>query len=327
MTQKATLADVAAVAGVSKMTASRALRGAPEVSQLSRDRVQQAAAQIGYVANPLAASLSSKRTQLVGVVVPSLTNTVFAEMLTGIVETIEGSGLQPVFGVTNYNPDTELDVLRNMLSWRPAGLIVTGLDHPEAAKILLRQSEQTLVQVMDVDGTAIGNCVGISHTQAGAEMARTLLASGARKIGYVNCTQIFDIRATKRLDGFRGALRDAGLEITAIQTSDTPSSAPAGRAQTRQLMQEHPDLDAIYYSNDDLAAGGLFHCLAQGICVPKGVILAGFNGLEFSESLPAQIVTTRTPRREIGQIAAQMVLDGDTDKCVQLMPQIVYLGG
>lgn len=327
MTHKVTLADVAAAAGVSKMTASRALRGASQVSQNSRDRVQIAAAQIGYVANPLAASLSSRRTQLVGVVVPSLTNTVFAEMLTGIAETIEGSGLQPVFGVTNYNPDTELEVLRNMLSWRPAGLIVTGLDHPDAARKLLQESEQTLVQVMDVDGAAIGNCVGISHTQAGADMAQNLLASGARKIGYVNCTQIYDIRATKRLNGFRGALRTEGIEITAMQTSDAPSSVPAGRALTQQLLQGHPDLDAIYYSNDDLAAGGLFHCLAQGIAVPGDVILAGFNGLEFTEALPAQIVTTRTPRREIGQIAAQMVLDGDTAKSIRLTPEIVYLGG
>lgn len=327
MTHKVTLADVAAAAGVSKMTASRALRGASDVSKDSRERVRRAAAQTGYVSNPLAASLSSKRTQLVGVVVPSLTNTVFAEMLTGIAETIEGSGLQPVFGVTNYNPDTELEVLRNMMSWRPAGLIVTGLDHPDGARALLQAFDQTLVQVMDIDGAAIGNCVGISHIQAGAEMAQVLLAKGAQKIGYVNCTQVYDIRASKRLDGFRGALRKAGYDITAMQSTNAPSSVPAGRAMTQQILQGHPDLDAIYYSNDDLTAGGLFHCLAQGISVPDDLILAGFNGLEFAEGLPAQIVTTRTPRREIGQIAARMVLDGETAKNIRLEPEIVHLGG
>ncbi len=324
MTQKVTLADVAAAAGVSKMTASRALRGAADVSKSSLDRVQKAARDIGYVANPLAASLSTQRTQLVGVVVPSLTNTVFAEMLTGIAETIDGSGLQPVFGVTNYDPETELEVLRNMLSWRPAGMIVTGLDHPDAAHLLLAKSEEPLVQVMDVDGEAIDNCVGISHRQAGADMARALLAVGRRKIGYVCCTQAYDIRAQKRLEGFQTALAEQGVDLAATKTTDAPSSVPAGRALTAELLRAEPDLDAIYFSNDDLAAGGEFHCLSEGILVPERLLLAGFNGLEFIDALPRPIATTRTPRREIGQIAARMVLDRATGSKVTLPSEIRF---
>ncbi|MGH1414172.1 MAG: LacI family DNA-binding transcriptional regulator [Pelagimonas sp.] len=324
MARKVTLADVAATAGVSKMTASRALRGAADVSKSSLGKVQKAADQLGYVANPLAASLSTQRTQLVGVVVPSLTNTVFAEMVTGIAETIEGSGLQPVFGVTNYNADTEVDVLRNMLSWRPAGLIVTGVDHPDTAHALLSQTTEPLVQVMDVDGDAIDNCVGISHRQAGADMANALYAAGRRKIGYICCTQSYDIRARKRREGFEEALHLHGCDIAAMKRTNAPSSVPAGRELTRQLLTEAPDLDAIYYSNDDLAAGGQFHCLAEGIPIPDRLQLAGFNGLDFVEALPVPMATTRTPRREIGQLAAKMVLDRDAGRTTVLGSEVLF---
>ena len=169
--RRPTLSDVAAEAGVSKMTASRALRGAGDVSKASVDLVTQAARQIGYVGNPLAASLSGKRSGLIGVVIPSLTNIVFAEVLSGIAEGIEGSGMQPVFGVTNYNPDKEYEVIRNMLSWNPAGLIVTGLDQPEDTLRLLENAPVSVVQIMDLDGTPVSACVGMSHHAAGAAMA------------------------------------------------------------------------------------------------------------------------------------------------------------
>ena len=134
MTEKnrVTLADVAAAARVSKMTASRALRGAGDVSKRNVEKVLQAAKDIGYVGNTLASSLSGQRSDLIGVVVPSLVNSVFAEVLAGIAEGMDGSGLQPVFGITDYDTDKEYRAVRNMLSWSPAGLIVTDLDQDEA---------------------------------------------------------------------------------------------------------------------------------------------------------------------------------------------------
>jgi LacI family gluconate utilization system Gnt-I transcriptional repressor len=306
---RVTLADVAAVAGVSKMTASRALRGAGDVSNSNTEKVRQAAREIGYVGNHLASSLSGQRSDLIGVVVPSMANIVFAEVLAGIAEAIEGSGMQPVFGVTDYDLDKEYDVIRNMLSWNPAGLIVTGLDQSDDAKRLLENADIPVVQIMDLDGTPVDVCVGFSHRAAGMAMAEALPEMGQKSIAYIGCGLDTDVRAKKRFEGFAQVLSQAGLNLAATRIGDSPSTVTAGRELTSQVLEEHPELDCIYFSNDDLAAGGAFHCIATGIVVPDTLTLAGFNGLDFIESLPVKIITSRTPRREIGRTAANYIIN------------------
>ncbi|GGE61588.1 LacI family DNA-binding transcriptional regulator [Actibacterium pelagium] len=304
---RVTLADVAAAAGVSKMTASRALRGAGDVSARSIEKVRQTAKDIGYVGNHLASSLSGKRSDLIGVLVPSLANIVFAEVLSGIAEGIEGSGLQPVFGVTDYDLEKEYNIIRSMLSWNPAGLIVTGLDQSDDSTRLLKNADIPVVQIMDVDGTPVDACVGLSHYSAGEAMAETLIAMGRSRIGYIGCDLNKDTRAQKRLEGFKRSLAKNGLSLVVEKTSENPSAAKTGRDLTALALAEEPDLDGIYYSNDDLAAGGAFHCIACGISVPERVALAGFNGLDLIDSLPVKIITSRTPRREIGKTAVEFI--------------------
>lgn len=304
-----TLADVAAAAGVSKMTASRALRGAADVSVANVEKVRQAAEDIGYVGNPLASSLSGQRSGLVGVIIPSMANIVFAEVLAGIADGIEGSGLQPVFGVTDYDPKKEYDAIRNMLSWNPSGLIVTGLDQTDETRLMLENADIPVVQIMDLDGTPVDVCIGFSHHAAGETMGETLVRQGRRHFGYVGCGLDRDTRAMKRLRGFEAGLTRTGMEFVSKQTQDGPSTTAAGRTLTARILAESPELDCIYYSNDDVAAGGVYHCLARGIAVPEKILLAGFNGLEFIDSLPVRIATSRTPRREIGRAAALTVLD------------------
>lgn len=323
-----TLVEVAMAAGVSKMTASRALRGAGDVSRNNIDKVRQAARDMGYVGNHLASSLSGQRSSLIGVIVPSMANVVFAEVLAGIAGTIEGSGLQPVFGVTDYDLEKEYEVIRNMLSWNPAGLIVTGLDQSRDARRLLENARIPVVQIMDMDGVPVDACVGFSHQAAGAAMAEALVRKGRKRFGYVGCGLESDFRAKKRFGGFGEALSRAGLTFISTRISEGFSTVKGGRELTSQILDAHPDLDCVYYSNDDLAAGGAFHCISAGLSVPDELILAGFNGLEFVDSLPVSIATSLTPRREIGQAAARIVLgsaQGDqpeTPARIEFQPEI-----
>ncbi len=306
--KRVTLKDVATVAGVSKMTASRALRGASDVSKSNVDKVRQAAKDIGYIGNHLALSLSSQRSNLIGVIVPSVANIVFAEVLAGIAEAIENSGMQPVFGVTDYDATKEYDAVRNMLSWNPAGLIVTGLDQPEDTRRLLLNADIPIVQIMDTDGDPVDVCVGFSHVRAGEAMAEALLATGRKRFGYVGCGLVQDTRANKRLGGFKRALAKRKLGVIGIETSEEHSTLAAGRRLTAQVLKKIPELDCIYYSNDDLAAGGAFHCISEGIAVPEQLMLAGFNGLDLVKSLPVRIATSLTSRRDIGIEAVNVIL-------------------
>ena len=105
--------------------------------------------------NKIAGALASQRVNLVGVVIPSLSNLVFPEVMTGISEVLVDTGLQPVMGVTNYLPDREEQVIYEMLSWRPSGLIVAGLEHTDAARSMMAQSGIPIVEIMDIDGEAV----------------------------------------------------------------------------------------------------------------------------------------------------------------------------
>ena len=124
-----TLRDVSEASGVSEMTVSRVLRNKGDVSAATRDKVKEAARMLGYVPNKIAGALASQRVNLVAVIIPSLGNMVFPEVLSGISEELEDTDLQPVVGVTDYQPEKEEKVLFEMLSWRPSGVIIAGLEH------------------------------------------------------------------------------------------------------------------------------------------------------------------------------------------------------
>lgn len=305
---KQTLKDVARAAGVSEMTASRALRNTADVSETTRNKIIQAAANLGYVPNRIAGALASRSVNLVGVVVPSLSSFVFPEVLAGISSGLAGSELQPVIGVSGYDLDAEEKVIREMLSWRPRGLILAGLEHSTAARKMLMNADIPVVEVMDVDGDPVDFCVGISHLQAGRRMATAILAKGYRNISFIGTKMPFDFRAQKRLKGFEETLALQGVKLRWLELYDGSSSIAKGRELTGAVMTRAPDTDCIYYSSDVMSIGGLMFCLAKGLSVPGDLALAGFNGLDQLDGLPVTLATTNAFRHEIGKRAAEIII-------------------
>ncbi len=302
-----TLRDVSEASGVSEMTVSRVLRNRGDVSDATRDKVLEVTRRLGYVPNKIAGALASQRVNLVAVIVPSLSNLVFPEVLSGISEELEDTGLQPVFGVTNYSAEREESVLYEMLSWRPSGVIVAGLEHTPNASAMLANAGIPIVEIMDVDGTAIDSVVGISHQRAGLEMARAIVTAGYRKIGFLGTKMPDDHRARKRLEGFEAGLAEAGIALADREFYSGGSALLKGREMTEAILTRSADLDFLYYSNDMIGAGGLLYCLDKGIDIPGRLGLAGFNGVELLEGLPRRLATMDACRREIGQRAAAII--------------------
>lgn len=302
-----TLRDVSEASGVSEMTVSRVLRNRGDVSVATRERVLEAARNLGYVPNKIAGALASQRVNLVGVIIPSLSNMVFPEVLAGVSETLDDTGLQPVVGVTNYSPEREEQVIYEMLSWRPSGMIVAGLEHTEASRAMLAQAGIPIVEIMDIDGEAVDSAVGISHRRAGRQMAEAIIAAGYRKIAFLGTMMPHDHRARKRLQGFEEALAKAGLKLVDQEFYSGGSALLKGREMTEAVLKRSPDVDFLYYSNDMIGAGGLLYCLAQGIDVPGRIGLAGFNGVELLDGLPRRLATMDACRLEIGRRAAEII--------------------
>ena len=303
-----TLAEVARRAGVSGMTVSRVLGGHAHVSAQTRARVQAAADAMGYVPNRLAGALATAKTRLMVVILPSLSNTVFPEVLRGATTRFDAAGYQAVIGVSDYDQAKEERLIEAMQSWRPSGWIVTGLEHTARARRLLSELRSPVVEIMDIDGPPIDMAVGLSNASAGQVIGHHLINSGRRRIGYIGGNLALDLRAAKRRAGFVQALADHGLALCGQVTEDAPSSVLLGRASLEKLLAQQPDLDAVYFSNDDMAVGGLMHCLHRGIPVPGQLALAGFNGLDIGEATPLRLTTVKSPRYQIGEIAADHIL-------------------
>jgi len=325
-----TLRDVSEASGVSEMTVSRVLRNRGDVSDATRERVLAAAKQLGYVPNKIAGALASQRVNLVAVIIPSLSNMVFPEVLTGINQVLEDTPLQPVVGVTDYLPEKEEQVLYEMLSWRPSGVIIAGLEHSDAARAMLKNAGIPVVEIMDVDGRPVDAMVGISHRRAGREMAQAILKAGYQHIGFMGTKMPLDHRARKRFEGFTEALAKAGVEIEDRAFYSGGSALVKGREMTQQMLERSPDLDFLYYSNDMIGAGGLLYLLEQGIDIPGQIGLAGFNGVELLQGLPRKLATMDACRLEIGRAAAKIICDAmdengtDHETQITLTPKISY---
>ena len=325
-----TLRDVSEASGVSEMTVSRVLRNRGDVSQATREKVLAAAKQLGYVPNKIAGALASNRVNLVAVIIPSLSNMVFPEVLTGINQVLEDTVLQPVVGVTDYLPEKEERVLYDRLSWRPSGVIIAGLEHSEASQTMLEAAGIPVVEIMDTDGKPVDAMVGISHRRAGREMAQAILKAGFSRIGFMGTKMPLDHRARKRFEGFTEVLAKNGVEIEDRAFYQGGSALAKGREMTQAMLERSPDLDFLYYSNDMIGAGGLLYLLEQGVEVPGQIGLAGFNGVELLQGLPRKLATMDACRLEIGRKAAEIISARMSDppqpveNIVTLTPKITY---
>jgi LacI family gluconate utilization system Gnt-I transcriptional repressor len=319
-----TLSAVALRAGVSGMTASRVLSGRANVAEATRARVLAAADALGYVPNQLAGALATAKTRLMVVILPSLSNTVFPEVLRGANAQFDKAGYQAVIGVSDYDLAKEERLIEAMQSWRPSGWIVTGLEHTDRARRLLSEMRCPVVEIMDIDGPTIDMAVGLSNARAGQVIGQHLVASGRCRIGYIGGNLALDLRAAKRRDGFVRALADQGLALCGEVTDDAPSSVLLGRASLARLLLQCPDLDAVYFSNDDMAVGGLMHCLRMGIPVPGQLALAGFNGLDIGEATPLRLTTIKSPRYQIGEMAADHILAKLANQCPKAVSDVGF---
>lgn len=319
---KVTLHEVALRAGVSESTVSRTIRGQELVVEPTRSRVMEAVRALGYVPNRIAGSLASLESHLVGVVVPSLSNIVFPEVLYGINSQLKSSNYQSVISISDYDLDREEALVRGLLSWKPAAILIAGFDHTPATRRMLDQSGVRVVEMMDIDSTPIDTAVGMSHRHAGHAAGKHLVERGYRRFGYVGHNWTADRRAKLRYDGFCEALEDAGLSFVAHAIADGPSSVANGRVQTARLC-DMAAVDVAVYSNDDMAVGGVFHCLGAGISIPDQLAIFGFNGLDIGRELPKPLSTVRSNRFLIGEKAVDAIL-GKPDR--PLTPNIIDTG-
>ncbi len=303
-----TLTHVARLANVSENTVSRVIRNKGSIAEETRKRVLDAIEALGYVPNRAAGSLASSASLIIGVILPSLSNIVFPEVLRGIHAGLSDTPYQPMIGVTDYDPEKEQQLVSSLLAWQPTALITTGFEHTDAARRMLDKSRIRIAELMDIDSTPIDLAVGLSHRAAGRATAEHLAGRGYTRIGYIGHDWVADRRARARYDGLREGLHERGLSLVVEKRHDGGSSTIAGRDTLAALLADGAAVDAVAFSNDDMAVGGFMHCLSAGISVPERLALFGFNGLEIGQALPKPLSTILSNRFLIGKTAVESLL-------------------
>lgn len=302
------MADVAARAGVSPVTVSRAIRHPEMVSDALRTRIDAAVHTLNYIPNHLASALASTRTHIVGVVVPSLTNGVFDDYLGAIQDVLNPAGIQVLVSNVRYSEIEEERAIQTLLGYHPEAMILAGVDQTERSRQMLRNAGVPVVQTMDVTDTPIDLNIGLDHAAAGAAAVRYLYDLGHRRIAHL--TARADPRARRRHAGYQRAMDELGLSTKGlVGASPRPSDVAMGGELFARIVAAVPEVTAVFTCNDDLALGTLFECQRRGIRVPDELAIIGFNDLDYCVAAVPPLTSVSTERQQMGTWAAQAILD------------------
>ncbi len=301
-----TLHDVARLAGVAPITASRALNTPARVSPDVLARVSDAVRHTGYVPNRLAGGLASARSRLVAAVVPTIAGPVFLQTVQSLTAALAESGYQLMLGQSGYVDSREDALLEAIIGRRPDGIVLTGIVHSEAGRQRLLGAGIPVVETWDLTPTPIDMLVGFSHIEVGRAVAQFLHARGRRRLAVIAGD---DERSSRRHGAFRDAARALGLPDVQIIVVPAPTTLKSGRAALAELLRAPDGVDAVFCSSDLLALGVMTEAQARGIAVPSALGVVGFGDLEFAADLHPALTTVRIDGTAIGRQAARFIVD------------------
>ncbi|QLB12498.1 LacI family transcriptional regulator [Bisgaardia hudsonensis] len=304
--KRPTLQDIATHLGITKMTVSRYLRNPDSVALETQKKIAVAIETFGYIPNRAPEILANSKSQAIGVLVPSLTNQVFADVIKGIELVTDNEGYQTMLAHYGYSKEKEEQRIESLLSYNVDGLILSENEHTEKTLKMLEIAQIPVIEIMESNHIGIYQSIGFDNIAAAESIVETMINKGHKNIIYFSARM--DKRTQLKMQGYEQAMLKYGLTPYSLTTEEA-SSFTLGAKQLRQALQLHPQIDGIFCTNDDLAIGALFECQRQGILVPEQIAIAGFHGLDVGQSLTPQLASVITPRLEIGKISATELLN------------------
>ncbi|PID97785.1 MAG: LacI family transcriptional regulator [Actinobacteria bacterium] len=303
------LVDVAQAAGVSPSTASRALGyGSELISAETKKRVQEVARELGYTANPIARSLRLSSTGAIGMIVPSITNPFFMELVAHVEEYLAQRGMTLRLSNSRTSLDIEAAQLQTYESGGVDGLLAVPCHEVESAKALRRVTQFTPVVQLDrpsPDHTFPS--VGVDDTAGVRDIIEHLKSRGTRSLALLTNTNL-ELSSITRVTAVRETARTYGLSLRPEHTFEASQSIEGGTAAIRQLLKAGPLPDAIVCLNDLLAIGAITELRRNGIDVPGDVMVTGYDDNQFASLVMPSLTTLRQPLARIAEVAVEMLL-------------------
>src|ERR1700757_4453024 len=242
------LSAVAELAGVSAITVSRVVRLPEMVAPQTRAKVEAAMRELGYVPNQLAGALSGRRTKSVGVLVPTIANSIFADTVQGLSDELEPKGYAVILAQSRYDADREDRMLSALLSRRPEAIIMVGSPATEDGARLLRRAGIPIVETWELPSAPLDAVAGFDNFAAGIAVAKHLVAQGRKNLAFIGGD---DPRATRRWNGFSDTALAAGAKPPRRLVLDRNASGSVA------ALADLPDVEAVFAANDAHAIGFL----------------------------------------------------------------------
>lgn len=291
------------------MTVSRALRDPESVSEAMRRKVEAAVRQFGYLPNRIAGSLSSKRSNVVGLVVPSLRNSLYATMIHAISDVLRANGLHLMIADSGHRLEDEEALVAALLAQRVCGLVLHNTTHSKRVHELLARTDIPVVETGNLTSRPLDMVVSYSNFEAARAMTAHLGRLGYRKIGFVTLPLRDNDRSRERRRGYFAALKELGLSPDPDMVLEAAGGFSEGADALVRLVQTHPDIDAVFFAGDVLAVGALFECQRRGWAVPARIAIASFDDLDLLRHTVPTMTTLRLPRQEIGRRGAELLVN------------------
>jgi LacI family gluconate utilization system Gnt-I transcriptional repressor len=316
---QATLSAVARLAGVSSITVSRVVRLPELVAPETRSKVEAAMRELGYVPNQIAGALAGARTKSVGVLVPTIANSIFADTVQGLSDELEPLGYAVILAQSRYDAAREDRMLSALLSRRPEAIIMVGSPATEEGARLLRRAGIPVVETWELPPDPIDAVAGFDNYAAGVAVAQHLLAQGRKRFAFIGGD---DPRATRRWNGFCDTLRKAGVTEPRRLVLDRNASGSVA------ALADLPDVDAVFAANDAHAIGfmsGLRKAglLRNGPASEQPVAVIGLGDLEMGRLIAPALSTIRVHGDAIGRTAARLMLSREGPRKVDLGFELV----
>lgn len=312
--------DVARVAGVSLMTVSRALRQPEKLSEQTRHAVLATIRATGYVPNRIAANLASNRSSVVGQIIPSIQNSLYADTIKGAADVLRAAGLHLLIADSGYSAQEEEALIGAMLEQRVSGLILHNTHHTRRALEMLRHAGIPVIETGDMPRRPIDMVAGYSNFEASRAMTLHLAQRGYRQIGFVGLSTTSSSRARERQRGYLAALRTVGRAPDRLLVREVAGGLGSGAHAMLDMMTARPEVDAIFFAGEVLAIGALFEAQRRGWKVPQRIAIAGYDDLDIVQHTVPRLTCLRLPRLEIGRRSAEALLQriGGGDEPIRL---------
>lgn len=291
------------------VTVSRVLNEPDKVKPETRRRVEAAIARMGYMPNLLAGSLARNCSRVVGVVVPTITNSLFADTVQGMTDRLRAGQYQIMMGASDYSLEEEEALVQAFLGRRAEAIVLTGTTHTEVTRAWLKRAAIPVVEMWNLTDDPIDTVVGFSNFEAARRMTHFLAGRGYRTIGYIGGLTQDNDRTSQREAGYDAAMRELGRSVAPTHKEQAAFDIRQGGEALVRLLTAAPEVDAIFAASDVLAVGAIFECQRRGWAVPGRVAIAGLDDSIIAGTLVPSLTTVRIPRYDMGARIADTLLD------------------